>query len=80
MMTPEQKSGLIKGLIVLSVVAAAVAVYLFFFKAPKNPVELLEDVGKTNVQIPTTNPLENKVPELNPVDKFNPFKYENPLR
>lgn len=79
-MTPEQKSKLTKGLIVLLVIAAGVAVYLIINPSLKNPVELLEDLGKTGVEIPTTNPLENKVPELNPVEKFNPFKYENPLR
>ena len=26
------------------------------------------------------NPLKDKVPEVNPIEKVNPFKYQNPLR
>ena len=63
----------------LTVLAAAVAIYLLVFSDKKNPVEVLEGLS-SGVEVPSTNPLENKVPELNPVEKFNPFKYENPLR
>ena len=78
-MEPEQKSKLIKGVVILLIVALAVAVYLLVRPEKKNPVELLEEAGQTSVQVPTS-PLEGKVPELNPIEKTNPFKYENPLR
>ena len=79
-MTPEQKSGLVKGLIALIVIAAAVVIYLLVAPEKKNPVEVLDEVASIAIRVPATNPLENKIPELNPVEKFNPFKYENPLR
>ena len=78
-MTPEQKSNLIKGLAVLLAMAAAVAVYFLVKPSSKNPVEVLEGLT-SSIEVPATNPLENKIPELNPAEKFNPFKYENPLR
>jgi len=48
--------------------------------APVSPgaVGATEAVSSTVPEIPT-NPGE-KIPELNPVDRVNPFKYQNPLR
>jgi len=63
----------------LLAIAAVVAIYLLVRPEKKNPVEVLEGLT-SGIEVPATNPLENKVPELNPVEKFNPFKYENPLR
>lgn len=71
--------GFIKALIIiLTIVTVGTIVYLIS-SSKKNPVEILEGLT-SGVEVPSTNPLENKVPELNPVEKFNPFKYENPLR
>ena len=67
-------------LIGASVVIGAVVYLLVWYKlAPKNPVEQLESVSEGIPEI-TTNPIENKVPEVNPVEVVNPFHYENPLR
>ncbi len=66
-------------IVILAVVLAAIVSYFLIRPGAKNPVEVLEGLN-SNVEIPATNPLGNKVPELNPVEKFNPFKYENPLR
>ncbi len=78
-MLPEQKSKLIKGAAALLVVTLAIVIYFIINPSAKNPVEVLEGLT-SDVKVPSTNPLENKVPQLNPVEKFNPFKYENPLR
>lgn len=40
--------------------------------------ETAQDVSESIPEI-QTNPGE-KVPEVNPLDRANPFKYENPLR
>lgn len=78
-MESEQKSNLIKGIVILLIIGAAIATYLLMRSSKKNPVELLEEAGQTSVEVPT-NPVEGKIPELNPVEQANPFKYENPLR
>ena len=63
---------------------AVIAGYLYFSKSTKKDavqngaVGTVEEVSK---QVPhiVTNPAEN-VPEVNPLDRANPFKYTNPLR
>lgn len=78
-MTPEQKSGLIKGLVVLAALALLVAGYFYFFKPEKDgAVNTAKNAGESIPQI-STNAGEN-VPEINPLDRANPFKYTNPLR
>ena len=78
-MISEQKSGLVKSLIFLLVVAVGIAVYLLLKKpAEKGTVESAKEVGETVPEI-TTNP-GAEVPEVNPLDRVNPFKYQNPLR
>ena len=64
------------------VVLALLAVGYFYFLKPepekKGAVGAAEKVSESVPQI-KTNPAE-KVPEVNPLDRANPFKYNNPLR
>jgi len=77
-MEPEQKSKLIKGVVVLLVVALAVVIYLYFVKSKGGTVETAKELSEAVPEI-QTNPGE-KVPEVNPLDRANPFKYNNPLK
>ena len=47
-------------------------------KAAVGAVGTAQEASKT-VPVIVTNPAE-KVPEVNPLDRANPFKYNNPLR
>lgn len=66
----------ITGLIVLGLLVAG----YFYFSEPKKEGALgtTEQVSE-NVPKIATNPAE-EVPEINPLDRANPFKYTNPLR
>ena len=73
----DQKSKPI--LFALIAVILAVAGYFYFFKSvPKGSIGAAGEVSKQVPEI-ATNPA-NKVPEVNPLDRANPFKYNNPLR
>lgn len=90
-MTPEQKSGLIKGIIFLVVIALVITGYFIissFFKTPDEKAadavkKSLENAG--NVALPQfgaeTAPLQD-LPVINPIEKTNPFKnvYQNPFK
>ena len=74
----------------LFVLVLVVASLMYF---PKPTIEKIEQpekkvavgavgaVGEVSKSVPkiVTNPAE-KVPEVNPLDRANPFKYNNPLR
>lgn len=72
-------------------VAATVGAAWWYFGQPKKepapepePIKTSEDVAEavTAPEIEVgSNPVENKVPEVNPVDRANPFKdaYQNPF-
>ena len=62
----------------LIVIALLVAGYFYFMKSKSGAVKTAEEVSNTVPEI-QTNPGE-KVPEINPLDRANPFKYKNPLR
>lgn len=73
----------IAGLTVLVFVVAGI-IYWFNFRI--KPVKTTEEAIEVLTETPlpgvvSSNPLENKVPELNPVEKINPFKasYKNPF-
>ncbi len=70
---------LIWAVVGLVVLAALVAGYLYFFKPVKKGA--LDTTKNASESIPkiSTNPAE-KVPEVNPLDLANPFKYKNPLK
>ena len=66
----------VAGLLVLGLLVAG---YLYFFKPVKKGT--LDTTQKASAGVPkiTTNAAD-KVPEVNPLDRANPFKYVNPLR
>lgn len=74
-------------LVIIIIVAAAIAGYFYWRGAPKE--EQLPEPPKASDPavsgtLPTLNPQTNileNVPEINPVDKANPFKdvYKNPF-
>ena len=68
----------------LVIVAALVAGYFYFLKLKKPEQSETSAVGTAKAvseAVPEiqTNPGED-VPEINPLDRANPFKYVNPLR
>ena len=67
----------------VALLSAALYFYLISPATEEVPVpsaqEAADDISQALPEI-STNPLEGEVPELNPVGKANPFKYENPLR
>ena len=74
----------IGGMVVLALLAAGVF-YMYPKKVEerekKNVVGVAGAAGEVSKSVPAivTNPAEN-VPEVNPLDRANPFKYSNPLR
>ena len=90
----EQPGGLNKalilGIVVLVIVGGTGAWWYLSQKAEvieepaPEPIKTSEDVAEavTAPEIEVgSNPVENKVPEVNPVDRANPFKdaYQNPF-
>lgn len=73
-------------LIVGAVLVIGIAALAYFYFRPeeeKPPLSSAQEAAsEVKEVIPEiiTNPVEDRVPEINPVDKTNPFKYENPLR
>lgn len=67
------------GLIIVGLLATS---YFYFSQSEKVEKESAVDTAKTvSESVPKiiTNPAE-EVPEVNPFDRANPFKYTNPLR
>lgn len=60
--------------VVVIVVLAAFYIVRRGQKKPNTPRNL--QVPQVEIQ---NNPVEKKIPEINPVEKANPFKYKNPL-
>ena len=44
----------------------------------RGAVETAKDISKSVPEIQTN--VGEEIPEINPIDRANPFKYENPLR
>lgn len=62
--------------VITAIILAFVAWYLYTsFKPEEEPSPF------ANIEV-QTNPLEEKIPELNPVEKANPFSgsYKNPFK
>ena len=90
----DNQSGGLNKAIILGVVALIIigGGAAWWYKAQKSaepkpelePIKTSEDVVKA-VTVPElevgSNPVKNKVPEVNPVDRANPFKdaYQNPF-
>ena len=71
--------------IIISIVILAVAVIalLYYFNRPDkqtSPKDLNKDLENLQINIPpSANPLQLTTPEKTPVEKTNPFQYENPF-
>ena len=69
--------------IIIAVIIAAVGFWYWVFKTePTEPVqteEALEILSETPLIQVETNPVK-KIPDLNPVEKTNPFKIPNPFK
>ncbi len=90
-MNPEDKS---KQLHILEVIGGVIILVLlgYWFWAYKKPApapaepavnvnQILDSVTNTSVTPKIeSNPVQDKLPELNPVEKTNPFKYKNPFQ
>lgn len=70
---------IIWAVIALAILIIVVAGYIYFSKPAKESA--LGTTEKVSEGVPkiSTNPAE-EVPEINPLDRANPFKYTNPLR
>ena len=81
-MNPKKLISIIISLVILGLLAVG---YFAFFKPEKKTSDekgsAVETVKKASESVPViaTNPGE-EVPEINPLDRANPFKYTNPLR
>ena len=79
----KPKLSLIAGVIVVAVLGLAVVGYLFLKKSQKTPEEKAAETVEKTLESATggvlpefpslANPLE-KLPEINPIEKANPFK------
>ena len=65
-------------IVVIVILLALGAGFWYWSQKGKGIVETAKDVSASVPEI-QTNPGE-KVPEVNPLDLANPFKYTNPLR
>ncbi|OGF80267.1 hypothetical protein A2926_03845 [Candidatus Giovannonibacteria bacterium RIFCSPLOWO2_01_FULL_44_40] len=69
---------------VVILVILGLALWYYYGRPKIEPVKTAEDAIEA-ISAPTldvkSNPIEGKVPELNPVDRANPFKdaYKNPF-
>ncbi len=66
-------------LVVAAILALGVAGYLYFFRQAKEGTVTTARTVSEGVPEINTNAV-GKVPEVNPLDRANPFKYTNPLR
>lgn len=76
------KKELMLGVGGLVVLGALVAAYFYFSKPADTGAEgALGATQQASEGVPkiVTNPAE-EIPEVNPLDRANPFKYNNPLR
>ncbi len=62
--------------IIVVVVLVVAGIWYVFRRRENKPVPAQEFTPQVEIQ---NNPIEKKVPEINPVEKANPFKYQNPL-
>lgn len=66
-------------IVVLVVLGLLVTGYLYFSKPAKEGA--IGTTEKVSQSVPTiTTNAADKLPEVNPLDRANPFKYTNPLR
>jgi len=79
----ELQSKIDTKMITIGVLALALVIvgFWYWFQKKAEPVGVIETAKDVSESVPEiqTNPGE-KVPEINPLDRANPFKYNNPLR
>ncbi len=63
-------------IIAVATIAALIIVFIVLRSKKKSPQGGVLQVPQVEIQ---NNPIEKKIPEINPVEKANPFKYKNPL-
>ncbi len=86
-MEEETNSALPKSAVVIAILALAIGGFLIWKyglnkkAAPARSVEEAAIAGVLPEITPIANPVGGKLPELNPVEKANPFKdiYKNPF-
>ncbi len=86
-MEEETKNTLPKSAIVIAILALAIGGFLIWkygLNKKTTPVRSVEEAATAGVLpaiTPIANPVGGKLPELNPVQKANPFKdiYKNPF-
>ncbi len=70
-------------IIIISVLVVGGIGFWYWSQREKDVIEtgVIETAKNVSESVPeiVTNPAE-KVPEINPLDRANPFKYQNPLR
>ena len=66
------------GLVVAAIIAAVVLGYIYLKPAKEGALDTTKTASESVPNI-STNPADD-VPEVNPLDRANPFKYTNPLR
>ena len=78
------KTWLIAGILILALLIAGIWYWATRpepIKTTEEAIKVLTETSSVEKAVAPTNPLSEKVPELNPVDKANPFKesYKNPF-
>ena len=67
--------------VIIAVIVIAALVVFYVARHGQKPSTL--PAPPESLQVPQVtiqnNPIEKKVPEINPVERANPFKYKNPL-
>lgn len=80
-MDNKKPAPILIGLVVI--IGLLIAGYFYFLKPASEPKKegVVGAAEEVSAQVPeiATNPGES-VPEVNPLDRANPFKYKNPLR
>lgn len=62
------------------IVVAVLIVLVIVYSVRRSQKKMTPSRGLTVPQVEIqNNPIEKKIPEINPVEKANPFRYKNPL-
>ncbi|MDO8590859.1 MAG: hypothetical protein Q7R65_02675 [bacterium] len=73
----DDRKKFIPVIIVVVVIAVLAATY---FLLGQKEVQVPDSTGLAVPQVTVqNNPIEGKVPQINPAEQANPFKYKNPL-
>ena len=80
MEVPDIKTKLVLGTVLVIVIAGGLWYWYSRPEPIKTAKDVIEEVTTPTLEVPS-NPVQNKIPELNPIDRANPFKdaYKNPF-